>query len=204
MLAKHTLSLARTETTMKFFYLLLVLTSSSLAQGCSMRDDCLASQVGYECVDGRCGCLSTNHDCPAGNFCSEKRCLLTGKYCNTDKECARSNKGHTCQQGMCVCLSNSDCNEDYKCVEKECMREKNPRKRSTGHHDMWVPGGQDVEEVEVPEMLPRGWEETLSCVSSLDCGEAVGGSCIAGLCGCTTQEDCRGGTVCVDSECVNM
>ena len=47
---------------------------------CGQRSDCLRSQYGYECVQGRCGCTSTNQDCPAGNFCTRKRCLLTGKY----------------------------------------------------------------------------------------------------------------------------
>ena len=88
---------------------------------CGQREDCLRSQYGYECVQGRCGCSSTNKDCPAGNFCTKKRCLLTGKYCNTNKECSQSNKGHRCEEGQCVCFSDMDCNAYYNCVEKRCL-----------------------------------------------------------------------------------
>jgi len=95
---------------------------------CGQRKDCLRSQYGYECVQGRCGCSSTNKDCPAGNFCTKKRCLLTGKYCNTNKECSQSNKGHRCEEGQCVCFSDMDCNAYYNCVEKRCSMDKTKMK----------------------------------------------------------------------------
>ena len=95
---------------------------------CGQRSDCLRSQYGYECVQGRCGCTSTNQDCPAGNFCTRKRCLLTGKYCITNKECSGSNKGHRCHEGQCVCASHMDCNANYNCVEKVCVMDKNKMK----------------------------------------------------------------------------
>ena len=91
---------------------------------CTQRADCLRSQYSYECVQGKFGCASTNQDCPAGNFCTRKRCLLTGKFCKTNKECEGSNKGHRCEDGQCVCYASSGCNIDHKCVEKQCVKEK--------------------------------------------------------------------------------
>ena len=95
---------------------------------CRKRSDCLRSQYGYECVKGKCGCTSTNQDCPAGNFCTKKRCLLTGKFCNTNKECKGSNKGHRCEDGQCVCYSSRDCNINYNCMEKVCKVDKTKMK----------------------------------------------------------------------------
>ena len=95
---------------------------------CGQRSDCLRSQYGYECVHGRCGCSSTNQDCPAGNFCTKKRCLLTGKYCNTNKECSQSNKGHRCEEGQCVCFSDGDCNVYYNCSKNRCVMDKSKMK----------------------------------------------------------------------------
>jgi len=104
---------------------------------CVSRSECLRSVYGYGCVDGRCGCSSTNQDCPAGNFCTKKRCLLTGKYCNTNKECLNSNKGHRCQEGQCVCLTDMDCNHNYNCVNMGCLvdqdKMKDPMKRMGRH-----------------------------------------------------------------------
>ena len=103
-------------------------------EACVARSDCLKSLYGYGCVQGRCGCVSTNQDCPAGNFCTKKRCLLTGKYCNNDQQCQGSNKGHRCTQGQCSCLTNMDCNGNYKCVDKLCAMDKAKMKDPMGHH----------------------------------------------------------------------
>ena len=120
---------------------------------CVARSDCLRSMYGYGCVQGRCGCVSTNQDCPAGNFCTKKRCLLTGKYCNTNKECQGSNKGHRCTEGQCTCLSDKDCNLNHNCVEKVCVLNKEKMKEhmksqreEIQRENMYRMHGNDVDE----------------------------------------------------------
>ena len=188
---------------------------------CGQRSDCLRSKYGYECVQGRCGCTSTNHDCPAGNFCTKKRCLLTGKFCNTNKECSGSNKGHICEDGQCVCYANTHCNTDHECVEKECVMKKtehNIRRRrrqifeGTMREQMNMemighPAHQDFEDISsmghgsMPGIPGDMDSMNTPCVSTMDCQEAAGGVCVEGLCGCSNQEDCRDGTMCTDGQC---
>jgi len=124
---------------------------------CVSRSECLRSVYGYGCVDGRCGCSSTNQDCPAGNFCTKKRCLLTGKYCNTNKECLNSNKGHRCQEGQCVCLSDMDCNHNYNCVNKGCLVDQDKMKDPMEEH-MERMGHPSYHEEEIEPGMPGRYD----------------------------------------------
>merc|ERR1711915_588517 len=97
-------------------------------ESCNKRSDCLRSDYGYACVKGKCGCSITNQDCPAGNFCTKKRCLTSGKYSLTEIQCKNSNLGHKCVDGQCICNSNIDCNINYGCKDRKCVMDKEKMK----------------------------------------------------------------------------
>merc|ERR1712098_330595 len=101
--------------------LTLVLCFSSLitvkAQSCGTRDDCLRSDVGYNCVSGRCGCADANADCPAGDVCDKAKCV----ECSVRGDCASNNKGKGCYDAKCGCKGDADCggNEEV-CKDGRC------------------------------------------------------------------------------------
>ena len=87
-------------------------------------------------------------------------------------KCVGSNKGHSCEDGHCVCYASSGCNIDHKCVEKQFVKEKTVEKRHLGY-EMLMMAHQDLDD---------------------DDGMRPGR--------CTTGEDCRGGAICHQGECV--
>ena len=88
---------------------------------CGIKEDCSGFIVGYSCINGTCGCLDANSDCPAGHLCAEKVCKLRGVFCESFEECLVSNKGRGCYEGKCGCRGAAECPRGWSCQQGVCV-----------------------------------------------------------------------------------
>merc|ERR1712042_209539 len=113
------------KVTMVFLTLALcfsfLITVKAQPEFCGKGEDCLGNDVGYNCVAGRCGCVDSNADCPAGDLCNKAKCV----ECSVRGDCAIGNSGGLgCYDGKCGCQGDDDCGgaevcKDGKCKSKE-------------------------------------------------------------------------------------
>merc|ERR1712123_534616 len=92
------------------------------AGSCAAREDCTGNSVGYNCVEGRCGCGNANADCPAGNLCKKAKCILKGVFCDARSDCVQSSKGLGCYTGKCGCNDNDCPNTGSLCNQGRCSQ----------------------------------------------------------------------------------
>ncbi len=166
---------------------------------CLRNDDC---GNGLACVQKQCvqaqGVCNSGNDCPqAAPLCIDQRCV----DCLNDSQCANSADGPVCTEGTCgpcecpglqicnddgACFDPNNCNTDIECqlggVNGRCDQDSN---------ECYTPGLCDGGGGVFPDPFEAGCPSGLTCAPVF---QNIALSCT----GCTGNEDCREGEICVE------